>query len=98
MFLTKENSVALLSSLMLFNAGLSDAAPASNSTSHHSHKHKHPSKRDGTCAFPNYDGMVAVQTSGLNAGWAMHYDQQCSFGSWCPYACKPCLLYTSRCV
>ncbi|CCD22837.1 SUN domain-containing protein NDAI_0A06830 [Naumovozyma dairenensis CBS 421] len=46
-------------------------------------------KRGGTCAFPNYDGMVAVQKSGKNAGWAMHNDQECSYGSWCPYACEP---------
>ncbi|KAH3903113.1 uncharacterized protein SCDLUD_000725 [Saccharomycodes ludwigii] len=49
----------------------------------------HLFKREGTCSFPNYDGMVAVQTSGKNAGWAMHSDQQCTYGSWCPYACEP---------
>lgn len=46
-------------------------------------------KRGGTCAFPNGPGMVAVQKSGKNAGWAMHEDQVCSYGSWCPYACEP---------
>lgn len=38
---------------------------------------------------PNYDGMVAVQKGGSNGGWAMSPDQECSYGSWCPYACKP---------
>lgn len=54
---------------------------------HHVHKQF---KRGGkTCAFPDHDGMVAVQKSGANAGWAMHYDQVCEPGQWCPYACKP---------
>lgn len=71
---------------------------------HHVHAHDHAKKlgkniegkevthlfrRGGTCQFPNGDGMVAVQTSGKNAGWAMHNDQECSYGSWCPYACEP---------
>ncbi|AET38414.1 SUN domain-containing protein Ecym_2707 [Eremothecium cymbalariae DBVPG len=46
-------------------------------------------KREGTCAFPNGEGMVSVQNQGENAGWAMHYDQKCTYGSWCPYACAP---------
>lgn len=46
-------------------------------------------KRSGNCAFPSDKGMVAVQTSGLNAGWAMHDDQECSPGTWCPFACPP---------
>ncbi|AAS52372.1 AEL312Cp [Eremothecium gossypii ATCC 10895] len=41
----------------------------------------------GTCAFPHGKGMVAVQTEGKNAGWAMHSDQECKPGTWCPYAC-----------
>ena len=55
--------------------------------SHHSHEPAQ-AKRGGTCQFPYYQGMVAVQKSGSNAGWAMHDDQQCSYGSWCPYACE----------
>ncbi|CCE63948.1 hypothetical protein TPHA_0G01110 [Tetrapisispora phaffii CBS 4417] len=62
-------------------------SPLPEADSHH--KHDHVDRRGGTCAFPSEEGMVAVQTSGTNAGWAMHYDQQCSYGSWCPYACKP---------
>lgn len=46
-------------------------------------------KRSGTCAFPQGKGLVAVQTSGQNAGWAMHSDQECTPGSWCPFACPP---------
>ncbi|KAL6939628.1 hypothetical protein ACO0RG_003473 [Hanseniaspora osmophila] len=46
-------------------------------------------RRSGTCAFPSHEGMVAVQINGDNAGWAMHSDQFCSYGQWCPYACEP---------
>lgn len=61
------------------------------------HHHRRPDakaanvgvKRGGTCAFPNYPGMVAVQKQGKNAGWAMNTDQECSYGTWCPYACEP---------
>ncbi|AQZ12797.1 YMR244W [Zygosaccharomyces parabailii] len=54
------------------------------------HEHLHAKRGgSGTCSFPNYDGMVAVQSSGKNAGWAMSSDQSCSYGSWCPYACQP---------
>lgn len=52
------------------------------------HKH-HLRKRSSNCQFPNNEGMVAVQTSGKNAGWAMHDDQECKPGTWCPYACEP---------
>lgn len=62
-------------------------------------KHSHPSvegkqvsslfKRAGTCSLPSTGGIVAVQKDGQNAGWAMHSDQTCSYGSWCPYACPP---------
>ncbi|QLQ81850.1 hypothetical protein HG537_0G01040 [Torulaspora globosa] len=64
------------------------AAPAALPEAQRSH-HDHAAKRGGTCAFPNFEGMVAVQKDGQNGGWAMHNDQQCSYGSWCPYACKP---------
>jgi hypothetical protein len=46
-------------------------------------------RRSGTCSFPTDKGLVAVQKNGQNAGWAMHSDQQCTYGSWCPYACPP---------
>lgn len=46
-------------------------------------------KRADTCSFPTDKGLVAVQTKGQNAGWAMHSDQECTYGSWCPYACPP---------
>ncbi|SCV05059.1 LANO_0G17568g1_1 [Lachancea nothofagi CBS 11611] len=49
----------------------------------------HLFRRGGTCAFPNNDGMVSVQSDGQNGGWAMSWDQPCSYGSWCPYACNP---------
>lgn len=52
----------------------------------------HLFRRSGTCSFPNGDNMVAVQSSGKNGGWAMHNDQECSYGSWCPYACEPGML------
>lgn len=66
----------------------------SSATGHHVHKQY--DKRGGSgsgsglrCSFPHYKGMVAVQESGANGGWAMHYDQACSPGQWCPYACEP---------
>ncbi|SCU84997.1 LAMI_0C09736g1_1 [Lachancea mirantina] len=49
----------------------------------------HLFRRSGTCQFPDYEGMVAVQSGGQNGGWALSSDQQCSYGSWCPYACQP---------
>lgn len=48
-----------------------------------------PTKRSGTCSFPNSDGLVAVTPKSSNAGWAMSPDQQCTSGSYCPYACPP---------
>lgn len=59
-----------------------------NETEDH-HIHRHYKRGGETCAFPYYEGMVAVQESGLNAGWAMHFDQACDPGKWCPYACQP---------
>ena len=49
-------------------------------------------KRGGQCQFPYADGMVAVDPSGANAGWAMSPDQPCLPGHYCPYACAPGLL------
>ena len=46
-------------------------------------------KRDGQCAFPYSDGMVAVTPGSQNAGWAMSPDQPCKPGNYCPYACPP---------
>ncbi|CCH59120.1 hypothetical protein TBLA_0B02780 [Henningerozyma blattae CBS 6284] len=53
------------------------------------HRHKYAKRAASDCQFPNGNGMVAVQTSGKNAGWAMHDDQECKPGTWCPYACQP---------
>ena len=51
------------------------------------------SSSGGTCAFiSNGAGVVAVGESGLNKGYAMHSDQACTYGSWCPYACEPGML------
>lgn len=84
---TSRIPVSLISALSLFS--VAHAAPIATPEQELHHQHEHVDKRGGTCAFPNYEGMVAVQTSGKNAGWAMHYDQECTPGSWCPYACKP---------
>ncbi|CCD27268.1 uncharacterized protein NDAI_0K00770 [Naumovozyma dairenensis CBS 421] len=81
MLLTKENTLVLISSLTFLKS--TQAVPTASS-----HIHRR-SNNAGTCAFPEYENMVAVQTNGTNAGWAMHYDQLCSYGSWCPYSCKP---------
>ncbi|CAI4691925.1 AIC_G0042850.mRNA.1.CDS.1 [Saccharomyces cerevisiae] len=64
-------------------------SPSIQMTENTNQDHHEHAKRGGTCAFPNYDGMVAVQKGGSNGGWAMSPDQECSYGSWCPYACKP---------
>lgn len=48
-----------------------------------------PTKRSTTCAFPKHDSLVAVTPSKLNGGWAMSPDQECTAGSYCPYACPP---------
>ncbi|SMN22063.1 similar to Saccharomyces cerevisiae YMR244W Putative protein of unknown function [Maudiozyma saulgeensis] len=79
----------LLLSTIAKSAPIADVEIPSTSDIHHEHIPSHQEKRGGTCSFPNYEGMVAVQTSGKNAGWAMHDDQECTYGSWCPYACKP---------
>lgn len=72
-------------SLLLLNTVVSQARPVDNVNNDDANV-----KRDGgNCAFPGYPGMVAVQTGGRNGGWAMHSDQECAPGTWCPYACPP---------
>ena len=44
-------------------------------------------RRGGSCAFPTDAGLVAVTPKSMNAGWAMSPDQECTPGSYCPYAC-----------
>lgn len=88
--------------LIALAAACSQAVAANSYDNLHNHEHakkagktvqgkpvSHLFRRSGTCAFPNYDGMVAVQSSGQNGGWAMSWDQPCLYGSWCPYACAP---------
>lgn len=48
-----------------------------------------PTKRANTCKFPTNAGLVAVTPNSKNAGWALLPDQQCTAGSYCPYACPP---------
>lgn len=48
-----------------------------------------PTKRSTTCSLPDDDSIVAITPTSSNAGWAMSPDQQCTPGSYCPYACKP---------
>ncbi|PSR77294.1 hypothetical protein BD289DRAFT_445543 [Coniella lustricola] len=43
--------------------------------------------RAGQCAFPEVEGLVAVTPDYSNAGWAMSPDQECTAGSYCPFAC-----------
>lgn len=86
MLLNKQTlPFTFVSSLGLLNVVAGAPAAVPDQERHHDHAEK----RGGTCSFPNYDGMVSVQSSGQNAGWAMHSDQQCTYGSWCPYACEP---------
>lgn len=45
-------------------------------------------KRGGnTCKFPSDKGLISVTPGSSNGGWAMSPDQQCTAGSYCPYAC-----------
>ncbi|KAH7160770.1 hypothetical protein EDB81DRAFT_879114 [Dactylonectria macrodidyma] len=47
-------------------------------------------KRGGQCQFPTDDSnLVAVTPDQANAGWAMSPDQECTPGTYCPFACKP---------
>ena len=46
-------------------------------------------KKRTTCAFPVDAGLVAVNPSGANGGWAMSPDEPCTSGKYCPYACPP---------
>ncbi|KAG5373426.1 hypothetical protein CJU90_1126 [Yarrowia sp. C11] len=55
-------------------------------TRHSHHEHK---KRGGQCSFPSDEGLVSVDASGMNAGWAMSPDEPCEPGKFCPYACPP---------
>lgn len=43
--------------------------------------------RSGQCAFPEEAGLVTVTPSMMNAGWAMSPDEECTAGSYCPFAC-----------
>lgn len=45
--------------------------------------------RAGQCAFPQDAGLVTITPTKLNAGWALSPDQECTAGSYCPYACPP---------
>ncbi|QLG73566.1 hypothetical protein HG535_0F00760 [Zygotorulaspora mrakii] len=79
-------SLTLISALGVLD--IVNGAPVQNVAGRH-HHHESVEKRAGTCSFPDHDGMVAVQKNGQNGGWAMHSDQTCSPGTWCPYACQP---------
>lgn len=44
-------------------------------------------KRGNVCQFPTDAGLVAVNSGGMNGGWAIPPDTQCTGGMFCPYAC-----------
>ncbi|KAI6244528.1 hypothetical protein HI914_07515 [Erysiphe necator] len=44
-------------------------------------------KEVGKCEFPSNAGLTPITPHAKNAGWAMAPDEQCSPGSYCPYAC-----------
>ncbi|KAM9927837.1 hypothetical protein OXX59_002266 [Metschnikowia pulcherrima] len=48
-----------------------------------------PTKRSNTCSIPTNAGLVQITPKSSNAGWALSPDQQCTAGSYCPYACPP---------
>lgn len=45
--------------------------------------------RAGQCTFPEDAGLVAITPYSSNSGWAMSPDQECTAGSYCPFACPP---------
>ena len=46
-------------------------------------------RRGQKCSFPSGEGLVAVTPGAANGGWAMSPDQECTAGTYCPYACPP---------
>ncbi|UNI21687.1 hypothetical protein JDV02_007656 [Purpureocillium takamizusanense] len=65
----------------------------------HGHAHAHfqsenesVKKRAGTCSFFQHESVLAVTPSGMNAGWGIPSDRECTCGSYCPYVCKSPLL------
>ncbi|KAL4895804.1 hypothetical protein BDV59DRAFT_199791 [Aspergillus ambiguus] len=87
MKLTLQSSLTLL--------GLIAAVEASKHGHEHIHGRGHShvaaplEKRGGSCQFPSDAGLVPVTPGLLNGGWALSPDQECSPGSYCPYACPP---------
>jgi hypothetical protein len=55
----------------------------------HQHKRDLLEKRATTCAFPQTEGLVPITPNSQNGGWALSPNQECSLGSWCPFACPP---------
>ncbi|KAI3402256.1 hypothetical protein diail_185 [Diaporthe ilicicola] len=46
--------------------------------------------RAGQCAFPEGEaGLVTITPDSKNRGWALSPDQECTAGSYCPFACEP---------
>ncbi|KAJ4423020.1 hypothetical protein N0V82_002287 [Gnomoniopsis sp. IMI 355080] len=92
------------SALLSLTAQPVDATLGHRHFHHHrhglNHTHKHGQDADlvkrgrlvnraGQCEFPQDAGLVTVTPQQLNAGWAMSPDQECTAGSYCPYACPP---------
>ncbi|KAJ2896510.1 uncharacterized protein MKZ38_005463 [Zalerion maritima] len=45
-------------------------------------------KRKKKCSLPSGEGLVEVPGAS-NGGWALSPDQECTSGSYCPFACPP---------
>lgn len=65
----------------------------------HNHAHLHSrsengsvKKRAGTCSFVQHESVLAVTPDGMNAGWGIPSDRECTCGSYCPYVCKAPML------
>lgn len=84
----KAHTFTLLTTIAAAAPSFANGNGPTSQHDHHQH-HKRGDSSSTTCQFPDHEGMVAVQKNGANAGWAMHYDQPCTPGTWCPYACKP---------
>ncbi|KAI0461313.1 hypothetical protein LJB42_000980 [Komagataella kurtzmanii] len=81
------NSV-VISQLLLTLASVSMGASTAFKE-HHQHQRATLEKRAATCKFPTDKNLVAVTPNSKNGGWALSPDQECTAGSYCPYACPP---------
>ncbi|KAI9290997.1 hypothetical protein K502DRAFT_272177, partial [Neoconidiobolus thromboides FSU 785] len=62
--------------------------PSNNNNNNTYNNDNYNTGNSKTCKLPNDSLITPITKDQLNAGWAMSPDQQCTYGKWCPYACK----------